>query len=138
LTSEPHGSIVAAPTFGLPEEIGGQRNWIIAILDSRRVVHSLRVNAPRLHRRNEGIHALDGTTLPRTETGQAAAGDVSAGRPAGMPEHILRNCEGYRQSKPVRIGNGAGGQLQLDIYGELMDAVLIYDKHGEPISYDFG
>ena len=38
---------------------------------------------------------------------------------------------------PVRIGNAAAGQLQLDIYGELLDSVLIYDKHGEPISYDF-
>jgi GH15 family glucan-1,4-alpha-glucosidase len=54
-----------------------------------------------------------------------------------LPEEILRNFEGYKQSSPVRIGNAAADQLQLDIYGELMDSVLIYDKHGEPISYDF-
>jgi GH15 family glucan-1,4-alpha-glucosidase len=54
-----------------------------------------------------------------------------------LPESILKNFEGYEKSSPVRIGNGACDQLQLDIYGELMDSVLIYDKHGEPISYDF-
>ncbi len=52
-------------------------------------------------------------------------------------ESVLENLEGYMNSKPVRIGNAACGQLQLDIYGELIDSVLIYDKHGEPISYDF-
>ena len=54
-----------------------------------------------------------------------------------LPEHILSDFEGYRGSKPVRIGNAASGQLQLDIYGELLDSILIYDRHGEPISYDF-
>ena len=54
-----------------------------------------------------------------------------------LPEHILKNFEGYKKSQPVRIGNAACEQLQLDIYGELLDSILIYDKHGEPISYDF-
>ena len=54
-----------------------------------------------------------------------------------LPESVLKHFEGYRQSRPVRVGNRAVGQLQLDIYGELMDSVWIYDKHGGPISFDF-
>lgn len=54
-----------------------------------------------------------------------------------LDEKVLENMEGYKKSTPVRIGNNAYNQLQLDIYGELMDAVYLYNKYGEPISYDF-
>jgi GH15 family glucan-1,4-alpha-glucosidase len=138
LTSQPHGSMVAAPTFGLPEEIGGQRNWDYRYTWIRDASFTL--------------YAL--MRLGYTEETKAfmlwmeqRCRELKPGKPLQvmyrldgrreLPEHILPNWEGYRQSKPVRIGNAAGGQLQLDIYGELMDAVLIYDKHGEPISYDF-
>jgi GH15 family glucan-1,4-alpha-glucosidase len=53
-----------------------------------------------------------------------------------LPEENLAHLEGYLQSRPVRIGNGAYRQLQLDIYGELLDSVYLYTKYGEPISYD--
>ena len=54
-----------------------------------------------------------------------------------LKEETLDHLEGYKGSRPVRIGNGAYGQLQMDIYGELIDAVYLYDKYGTPISYDF-
>ena len=53
-----------------------------------------------------------------------------------LPEEELPHLEGYRQSSPVRIGNGAYQQTQLDIYGELMDSVYLYNKYGQPISHD--
>jgi GH15 family glucan-1,4-alpha-glucosidase len=53
-----------------------------------------------------------------------------------LPETILKHFKGYENSRPVRIGNAAAQQLQLDVYGELLDSVYIYDKHGTPISYD--
>ncbi|HZL13152.1 MAG TPA: glycoside hydrolase family 15 protein [Verrucomicrobiae bacterium] len=138
LTSLPHGSIVAAPTFGLPESVGDARNWDYRyswIRDASFTLYALM----RLGYTEE--------TKAFMQWIEKRCRDLKPGRPLQVvyrmdgereiPEMILKNFEGYRKSQPVRIGNAACQQLQLDIYGELMDSVLIYDKHGEPISYDF-
>jgi GH15 family glucan-1,4-alpha-glucosidase len=138
LTSLPHGSIVAASTFGLPENIGGERNWDYRytwIRDASFTLYALM----RLGYTDEASAFMRWM--------EKRCGELKPGKPLQvmyrldgrreLPEYILDNFEGYRKSSPVRIGNAAAGQLQLDIYGELLDSVLIYDKHGEPISYDF-
>jgi GH15 family glucan-1,4-alpha-glucosidase len=138
LTSSRHGSMVAAPTFGLPEQLGGGRNWDYRytwIRDASFTVYALMrlgftEEAGAFFRwLEQRSHDLEDTSPLRVLYGLD-------GR-RGIDETILTHFEGYRQSKPVRIGNAAGQQLQLDIYGELIDAVYIYDKSGQPITFDF-
>jgi GH15 family glucan-1,4-alpha-glucosidase len=138
LTSRPHGSIVAAPTFGLPELVGGGRNWDYRytwIRDASFTLYALM----RLGYTDEAksfISWMEGRCR-ELKPGKPLQVMYRIDGSRDLPEHILKNFEGYQKSQPVRIGNAASKQLQLDIYGELMDSVFIYDKHGEPISYDF-
>jgi GH15 family glucan-1,4-alpha-glucosidase len=138
LTSQAYGSIVAAPTFGLPEHIGGGRNWDYRytwIRDASFTLYALM----RLGYTDEArsfMHWME-QRCRELKPGKPLQVMYRLDGSRELPEHILKNFEGYRKSQPIRIGNAAGGQLQLDIYGELMDSVFIYDKHGEPISYDF-
>ncbi len=136
LTFAPTGAVVAAPTCSLPEGIGGVRNWDYRytwMRDSAFVIYALlRIGfteeagafmqwlEARCHERGDDplqiVYGIDG--------------DVD------LTEFELDHLDGYRGSKPVRIGNGAHDQRQLDIYGELMDAVYLYNKYGAPISYE--
>jgi GH15 family glucan-1,4-alpha-glucosidase len=137
LVSEPHGSLVAAPTFGLPERIGGVRNWDYRytwIRDAAFTLYALirlglTDETGAFMRWIEGrSHDLkpNGPLLPlyRIDGGEEVA-------------EMELDWEGYRGSQPVRIGNGAAAQLQLDIYGALLDSVYLYDKYGQPVSHDF-
>ncbi len=137
LTFEPTGAMVAAPTMGLPEGVGGERNWDYRytwIRDAAFTLYGLlRIGF------TEEASAFMGWIEARC---QDSASDGSLQLMYGLDgrhdltEETLDHLDGYRGSRPVRLGNGAYDQLQLDIYGELMDAVYLYNKHGDPISYD--
>ena len=137
LTSRDHGSIVAAPTFGLPEQIGGARNWDYRyswIRDSSFTLYGLM----RLGFTDEAA-AFMRWLMARCEVlepdGSLAIMYGIDGRHA-LDEETLPHLEGYMGSRPVRIGNAAHTHLQLDIYGALMDSVYLYDKYGSPIGHD--
>jgi GH15 family glucan-1,4-alpha-glucosidase len=137
LTSAQYGSIVAAPTFGLPEEVGGVRNWDYRytwIRDASFTLYALmRLGfSAEADAFTRWIEAQSAELKPGTSL-QVMYG-IDGRR--NLDETILKHFQGYRNSRPVRIGNGAYDQLQLDICGELMDSVYIYNKFGELISYD--
>ncbi len=138
LTSAAHGSIVAAPTFGLPETIGGPRNWDYRytwIRDASFTIYAL-MRLGYTDEASEFMQWIEERCRELEPDGSLQVLYAINGRHEA-PEEILEHFEGYRQSTPVRIGNGARHQLQLDIYGELMDSVYLYNKYGEPISFDF-
>ena len=137
LTSRDHGSIVAAPTFGLPEHVGGARNWDYRytwIRDSSFTLYGLM----RLGYTGEAA-AFMRWIMARCEElepdGSLQIMYALDGRRV-IDEETLPHLEGYMGSRPVRIGNAARTHLQLDIYGELMDSVYLYDKYGSPIGHD--
>src|SRR6516164_7225676 len=98
-------------------------------------IHRLRLPAHRLVRRSRTVHALSGFSLQGARSRRVAADHVW-NRRAEASGRTLDHLDGYMGSRPVRVGNGAYNQLQLDIYGELLDAAYLYNKHGAPISYD--
>lgn len=138
MTAHKYGSIVAAPTFSLPEEIGGGRNWdyrFTWIRDASFTVYAL----IRLGYRKEARRFMDWVEKECEDIGETGALQLMytiAGRHE-MKEEELPHLEGYRKSGPVRIGNAAYQQVQLDIYGELLDSVYLYDKYIERIPYHF-
>jgi len=138
LTSHRYGSIVAAPTFSIPESIGAKRNWDYRytwIRDASFTVYALL----RLGYTKETGNFINWVEkLCQDIKGQNKLGimySIDGGRQ--IEESIIEHFRGYKNSSPVRIGNNAYNQLQLDIYGELMDSVYLYNKYGERIAYDF-
>ena len=137
LTFEPTGAIVAAPTCSLPEMIGGGRNWDYRYTWLRDAAFSIYALL-RIGFRTEATAFMQWMeTLSLDENGDSPPQIVYGidGR-RDLNEQTLDHLEGYKGSRPVRIGNGAYSQLQLDIYGELLDSLYLYNKHVMPISYD--
>lgn len=138
LTSQKYGSIVASPTFGLPEEIGGVRNWDYRytwIRDASFTLYSF----IRLGFTDEATQFMKWIEDRCEGLGPEKHLQLLYridGRNHDLDEVHLTHFEGYRGSSPVRIGNEAYKQLQLDIYGELMDSVYLINKYGNPISID--
>ena len=135
MTYAPTGALVAAPTAGLPELVGGERNWdyrFTWIRDGSFSVHALLGLGF-----TEEAEAFGRWLSDRTEE-QAGHAEGSGllkimyrvDGSSDLTEETLDHWEGYAGSKPVRIGNGAADQLQLDIYGELLDSVYLADRHG--------
>ncbi len=137
LTFSPTGAIVAAPTCGLPEAIGGDRNWDYRytwIRDSAFTLYAfLRIGFTEEAARF--MEWLDKRCHELNPDGSLQLVYGIDGR-RDLPETILDGLDGYRSSRPVRVGNAAVEQLQLDIYGALLDAVYLYNKHGAMISYE--
>ncbi|MCW3082383.1 glycoside hydrolase family 15 protein [Segetibacter sp.] len=138
LTSHNCGSIIAAATFSLPESIGGGRNFDYRFTWIRDASFSMYALIRLGYTKEAGAFMQWVSKLCTDIKGQNRLGIMySINGQRQLEEKILDNFEGYKKSAPVRVGNDAYGQLQLDIYGELLDSVYLYNKYGEPISYDF-
>ncbi|WP_240364054.1 glycoside hydrolase family 15 protein [Streptomyces sp. RLB3-6] len=140
LTYAPTGAIVAAPTTSLPEQIGGERNWdyrYVWIRDAAFCVYAmLRLGFTDEAEAFMGFVTEHVQRAPDGPTGPTGPLQIMYGIDGcrDLPERELPHLEGYRGSAPVRVGNAAVDQLQLDIYGALVDSLYLYDKWGKPIS----
>ncbi|MEE4023749.1 glycoside hydrolase family 15 protein [Gordonia sp. PKS22-38] len=138
LTHEPTGAVVSAVTAGLPESIGGERNWdyrYVWIRDTAFTLYALL----RLGFTDEAASFMQWLTCRFADGGDEQTGPLRLmytldGDPP--PNETRLDWEGYEGSSPVVIGNAAAQQRQLDIYGELIDSVYLYNKYGPGISYD--
>ena len=133
---DPTGALVASPTMGLPERIGGERNWdyrytwlrdaaltlyaLIYVGFEDEARHFMGWLGDRCHEDEDGLlqplYGIDGRK------------DIT--------EMELSHLSGYMNSSPVRLGNGAYRQRQHDLYGAVLDAAYLYNKHGAPLDYD--
>ncbi|MFK4222438.1 glycoside hydrolase family 15 protein [Streptomyces sp. NPDC019890] len=138
LTYAPTGALIAAATMGLPEQVGGERNWdyrftwvrdgalsVRAMLDLGFVEEATAF----VHWLVERLHEREGKEEEPLQTMYRIDGNPD------LPEETLEHFEGYRGSYPVRIGNGAADQLQLDIYGEALYALSQGREIGQQATY---
>jgi len=137
MTFEPTGAIIASPTCSLPESIGGGRNWDYRytwIRDAAFTLYGL-LRIGFTEEAQAYMNWLEGRASEVKTVGTLQIVYGIDGR-HNLTEQTLDHLDGYRGSRPVRIGNGAYAQLQLDIFGELLDSLYLYNKHVMPIGYD--
>lgn len=137
LTSHRHGSIAAAATFGLPEATGSERNWDYRatwIRDASFTVYAFM----RMGYIDEAEHFRGWAEARIRDLGKDGSLRImyALDGSEAAEESILDHLAGYADSKPVRIGNAARRQSQLDIFGELMDAIYLSNKYGTAISHE--
>ena len=138
LTSRKHGAILAAATFGLPESPGGERNWDYRytwIRDASFTVYAF-MRLGFVEEANAYMRWLRGRVSDcRGKPMKLNILYAIDGRQE-LPEIVLTHLSGHGGAQPVRIGNQAYEQVQLDIFGELMDAIYLVNKYGEAISHE--
>ena len=136
LISRKYGSLIAAPTFSLPESIGGVRNWDYRFTWLRDATFTLYALI-RLGFVNETEAFIEWLKDRLSDDAQRGPLQVMYGFDGRqkLDEISLDHLSGYENSRPVRIGNAAYEQLQLDIYGDMMDCVYLANKYGHTVSH---
>jgi GH15 family glucan-1,4-alpha-glucosidase len=138
MTYAPTGALVAAPTTGLPEQVGGERNWDYRytwIRDASFSIYAL-LGLGYLEEAGQFMQWLRERATEQAGNGSGPMRIMyRVDGTSDLSEETLDHFEGWRGSKPVRIGNGASDQLQLDIYGESMDAIALADARTAQMSH---
>ena len=138
MTYAPTGGLVAAPTMALPEQVGGERNW-----DYRYTwVRDASFSVYALMRLGFIEEAGQFSLWLRDRVAERIGGEggplnimYRVDGSSDLKEESLEHWSGYRGSRPVRIGNGAADQIQLDIYGEALDSIFFVDERGLEIGH---